>query len=141
MGWDPFINLIVGEITMSFITKLNNAFTTVLNTVGIDEQATTAIKNTGSDLQNFTSETVTTSAYLIGSVTRSASTLATATRMGSEKLYNTLPSDREAVETGISTISAMLSAELSETDFTDTQPVEKSAKKPFGKVQATEDIS
>lgn len=110
--------------TVSLRNKLRATATSVLSTIGIDDKAINAVASAGGDAQNFVSEGVTTTAYLIGSVTRSASTLATATRMGAEATYNALPSDREAVEQGINDLIA--SAKLAMTDLnemdTETKP-------------------
>lgn len=116
-------------------TTATSFFNKALAFVGIDTKATDALKSVGKDTQNVVSESVTTGAYLIGSVTRSASTLATATRMGSEALYNALPSDREAVEQKITELSALTSALLSDINTDDTQVAEKPSKFGTKKVQ------
>ncbi len=120
--------------TTSFITRS-------LTAMGIDTKATDALKTVGGDVQNLMSETVTTTAYVIGSVTRSASTLATATRMGAEATYNALPSDREAVEQGINDLIA--SAKLAMTDLNemDTQTKPKFGTKQSVTEQADNGIS
>ena len=123
------------QTTTTKATSFGDKVLSALAFIGIDSQAVNAVKSSAKDGQNIVSEGVTTGAYLIGSVTRSASTLATATRMGSEALYNALPSDREAVESKISELSALTSALLTDINTDDTQVADKSSKFGTKKVQ------
>lgn len=122
-------------------TTETSFFNKALAFIGIDTKATDALKSVGKDTQNIVSEGVTTGAYVIGSVTRSASTLATATRMGSEALYNALPSDREAVESKINELTALTKALASDINTDDTQVADKPKKFGTKKVQEPSDIS
>lgn len=127
--------------TQTKSTSFGEKVLSALAFIGIDSQAVNAVKSSAKDGQNIVSEGVTTGAYVIGSVTRSASTLATATRMGSEALYNALPSDREAVESKINELTALTLALASDINTDDTQVAEKPRKFGTKKVQEPSDIS